>query len=165
MSSATPTDVPLMLLRPAEPADAPEIAELFITARAAAVPLMPPGVHTDDATRAFFTGRVAAPETETWVAEDGDRVVGFVLLTPTWLDHLYVHPEAQRAGVGTALVQLAQSLRPDGLGLWVFETNTPARALYERHGFVEVERTDGSGNEEKAPDIRLEWSPAAGSGG
>ena len=29
----------------------------------------------------------------------------------------------------------------------------PARAFYARRGLVELERTDGSGNEEKAPDV------------
>jgi hypothetical protein len=29
--------------------------------------------------------------------------------------------------------------------------------FYERHGFVEAERTDGRRNEERAPDIRYVW--------
>jgi hypothetical protein len=28
-----------------------------------------------------------------------------------------------------------------------------------RHGFTEVELTDGSGNEEREPDVRLAWQP------
>jgi hypothetical protein len=31
----------------------------------------------------------------------------------------------------------------------------------EGHGFVEVKRTDGSDNEERAPDIQYVWSPEA----
>ena len=46
---------------------------------------------------------------------------------------------------------------PGGFCLWVFETNTPARGFYARHGLVELERTDGAGNEEKQPDIRMAW--------
>ena len=48
-------------------------------------------------------------------------------------------------------------MRPDGFCLWVFESNTGARAFYARHGLVELERTDGSGNEEKAPDVKMAW--------
>lgn len=44
-----------------------------------------------------------------------------------------------------------------GLTLWVFETNVDARRFYRDHGFVEVERTDGSANEERSPDVRYAW--------
>jgi ribosomal protein S18 acetylase RimI-like enzyme len=154
MSSATPTD---LLLRPALPEDAQAIGALYTAARIAAVPLMPPAVHTAEEDVAHFSALLVDGEHEGWVAEHGGSVLGFALLTATWLDGLYVDPAAQRRGVGTALLELAQALRPAGLGLWVFETNLPARALYRRHGFVETERTDGSGNEEGAPDIRMDW--------
>jgi chorismate mutase len=39
----------------------------------------------------------------------------------------------------------------------VFEMNEPARRFYAHHGLVELERTDGSANEEKKPDIRMAW--------
>jgi hypothetical protein len=51
------------------------------------------------------------------------------------------------------------ALRPDGFELWVFAVNTRARRLYERHGLVAVEFTDGAGNEEGAPDVRYAWRP------
>jgi len=38
-----------------------------------------------------------------------------------------------------------------------------ARRFYGREGFVEVEHTDGAGNEEGEPDVRLEWRPPAAS--
>ena len=41
----------------------------------------------------------------------------------------------------------------------MFESNVGARRLYARRGLVEVERTDGAGNEEKAPDVRMAWRP------
>jgi hypothetical protein len=43
--------------------------------------------------------------------------------------------------------------------LWTFQTNTGARRFYERHGFVAVDETDGSANEERAPDVRYAWRP------
>ena len=51
--------------------------------------------------------------------------------------------------MGAALFDLVTSLRPDGFCLWVFESNTPARAFYRSRGCVELERTDGAGNEEQ----------------
>jgi len=165
MSSATPTEPTgsELLLRPALPEDGPAIAALYTATRIAAVPLMPPALHTAEEDVAHFSGLIAGPEHEGWVAEQDGEILGFALLTDTWLDGLYVRPSAQGQGIGTALLELAQSLRPGGLGLWVFESNTPGRALYRRHGFVETERTDGSGNEERAPDIRMDWpAPPAG---
>jgi chorismate mutase len=55
------------------------------------------------------------------------------------------------------LLELAKAQRPDGFGLWVFESNVPARAFYARYGLVELERTDGAGNEERRPDVRMVW--------
>jgi chorismate mutase len=78
-------------------------------------------------------------------------------MSATWLDHLFVEPERQSAGVGGALLDVVKGLRPDGFCLWVFESNLPARTFYARRGLVELERTDGSGNEEKAPDVRMAW--------
>jgi ribosomal protein S18 acetylase RimI-like enzyme len=80
-------------------------------------------------------------------------------LDDTWLDDLYVAPRRAGRGIGSALLDLAKALRPGGFGLWVFEMNGPARRFYERHGLVPVERTDGSGNEERAPDVRYAWRP------
>ena len=43
----------------------------------------------------------------------------------------------------------------DSLQLWTFQVNDRARAFYARHGFREVELTDGATNEEHEPDVRL----------
>jgi len=53
---------------------------------------------------------------------------------------MYVRPEARGRGVGEALVAaVAQWAKANGatsLHLWVTETNTPARLLYDRCGFI-----------------------------
>jgi GNAT superfamily N-acetyltransferase len=116
---------------------------------------MPPGVHDDAEVAAWLATRLA--EDEVWVAEVDDVVVGYVRLTDTWLDDLYVVPEQAGRGIGTMLLDLAKAVRPGGFSLWVFETNTPARAFYARRGLVEREHTDGRDNEEKAPDLRMSW--------
>ncbi|TCJ23651.1 GNAT family N-acetyltransferase [Nocardioides jejuensis] len=149
----TPTDDALVL-RPAEAEDVPDLVDVFLTARAAAP--MPASVHSPREIAAFLAARLEVDET--WVADVGGVVVGYARFTPTWLDDLYVAPGAQHVGVGTALLELVKTLRPDGFGLWVFTSNLPARAFYAGHGFVEEEHTDGSENEEHAPDVRLSWS-------
>ncbi len=146
-------------MRPAVPDDLPDLARLHVLARAAAVPRMPPSVHPPAEHRAWVEGwdLSAGAEHEVWVAALGAELVGLARFTPTWLDDLYVHPAHQGRGIGTVLLQTVQALRPGGFGAWVFTSNAPARAFYAAHGFVEVRHTDGSENEERAPDVEIRW--------
>ena len=82
---------------------------------------------------------------------------GILVLDGQWLDQLYVEPTMTRRGIGAGLVELAKRQRPDGLRLWTFASNTGAQRFYERHGFIETERTDGGANEEGAPDVLYVW--------
>ncbi|WP_435769391.1 N-acetyltransferase family protein [Nocardioides sp. SYSU DS0651] len=146
-----------LVLRPAAAEDAAEVADVHLAARASAP--MPASVHEEPEVRAWLTERIAehGAGQETWVAELDGRVVGYARFTATWLDDLYVDPQHAGRGIGSALLALVKSLRPHGFGLWVFESNRPARDFYGARGLAERERTDGSGNEEGAPDIRMEW--------
>jgi GNAT superfamily N-acetyltransferase len=100
---------------------------------------------------------------EIWLAEENGRTLGFLAIRRSrqngWetLEKLYVEPDAQNRGVGTALLDKAKELRPDGLVLWVFQKNTGARRFYERHGFVLAKLTDGSDNMEHEPDALYVW--------
>ncbi len=84
--------------------------------------------------------------------------VGFAALDGGLLAHLYVRPDLQRRGVGSALLARVQTLRPDGFRLWVFQRNTDARRFYERRGLSLAKLTDGAGNEEREPDALYSWS-------
>lgn len=114
----------------------------------------------DDAEVRGWIADVVVPHHETWVAEDGDAVVGLLVLGDgPELEQLYLDPSWRGRGLGDRFVDLAKRRRPDGLGLWTFQVNAAAQRFYLRHGFVEVERTDGAGNEEREPDVRFIWSP------
>lgn len=146
-----------LLLRPATVEDAAAVAAVHLRARAASP--MPPGVHADAEVVVWLGSRIGGPDgDEVWVAEAGGEVVGYARFTRTWLDDLYVDPDHAGRGVGTALLELVKARLPRGFGLWVFVVNEPARAFYADRGLVERERTDGSANEERAPDIRMEWA-------
>jgi ribosomal protein S18 acetylase RimI-like enzyme len=81
--------------------------------------------------------------------DEVDPAVGEVLA-------IYIDPAQQGRGAGRALMDAAiTALREGGAGeirLWVLEANAPARAFYERYGFVadgarhffRVERSDGT---------------------
>lgn len=147
-----------LTLRPAATTDLPAVAGLHLAAREAAYPAMPRGVHPPHEARAWVCGWDLAAYA-VWVAESGSAggLLGYARFDDVWLDDLYVDPAAQGSGVGSALLDLVKAQRPDGFCLWVFESNTPARAFYAARGLVELEHTDGSANEEKAPDLRLAW--------
>lgn len=155
-----PTDAEADLtFRPAATEDLGELVELYIATRRDAYPEMPAPVHTDDEIRTWFAG--LGDSKEVWLAERGGTgtgdLVGFAVLDGNWLDSLYVGPQHQARGIGSALLELVKSLRPNGFALWVFASNTRARGFYHQHGLVELEHTDGSANEEKAPDVRMAW--------
>ena len=61
-------------------------------------------------------------------------------------------PDLTGRGIGVGLLDLAKRERPHGLRLWTFVSNDGAQRFYE-----EVGRTNGSRNEERAPDIQYVW--------
>jgi len=139
--------------------DAPVLADLYSDARRAAIPQMPPAMHTDEEHRAYYARQLGEDEVTVWVAETDVEPLGFAMCTPTFLDGLYVRSDLTGQGIGSLLLDVVEATHPEGYELWVFESNTGAQRLYERRGLVVVERTDGAGNEEKAPDIRMAWRP------
>jgi GNAT superfamily N-acetyltransferase len=120
---------------------------------------MPPALHTNAEDRAYVARRIVEPDVTMWVAERNGELLGFATCTPTFLDSLYIRPDLKGQGIGSLLLDVVDATHPDGYELWVFESNTGARRLYERRGLVVVERTDGSGNEEKAPDLKMARRP------
>ncbi|HZU72622.1 MAG TPA: GNAT family N-acetyltransferase [Acidimicrobiales bacterium] len=147
-------------IRRAAPEDVAGAAQVYLRSRRASVPAVPPLVHDDDDdVRRWFAEEVFSRR-QLWVAHDDvDGIVGVMVLDGDWLDQLYVAPSHTGRGVGTRLLEVARSERPAGLQLWAFASNLGARRFYERHGFVAVEETDGTGNEEKSPDVRYLWRP------
>jgi GNAT superfamily N-acetyltransferase len=141
-------------LRRAVAADAEAVAAIHIAAFRATYRFAL--AHSDDEVRGWVAEHLL-PETETWVAEHEGAVVAFCSLRDGWLDQLYVAPGHTGRGIGSRLVEMAKERQPAGLQLWTFQVNGGARRFYERHGFRAVEMTDGSGNEERQPDVRYAW--------
>ena len=135
--------------------DAAAAADVFITSRRSAFPLIPRSIHADEGVRGWFAS-VVMVERETWVAELEGRIVGVMVVREEFVDQLYVLPQAQRRGIGSRL--LAQAKRGHSrLRLYTFQSNDPARDFYEKHGFKAIAFGDGTGNEEGAPDVLYEW--------
>jgi GNAT superfamily N-acetyltransferase len=142
------------VIRRATSDDVEEIVEVF--ERSFATLDFLPKLHTHEENLAFLT-RVVERQ-DVWVAERGGRVAGFLALDGDLGTFFYVDPEVHGEGLGTALWEEAKRARPAGFSFWAFQQNKRARAFYERRGCVAVEFTDGSGNEEKTPDVRYRWT-------
>ena len=112
------------------------------------------GFHTPAEDRVFFRTRVFI-ECQVWGAVD-EAIIGFIAFREGWVDQLHVLPHRQRQGAGRALLQVAKTASAS-LMLWTFQRNAPARRFYESQGFLVVRETDGSGNEEREPDVLYRW--------
>ncbi|MGW3724026.1 GNAT family N-acetyltransferase [Streptomyces sp. F001] len=150
-----------VVLRRAAAPDAAAVADVWLRSYSAALPTVR-RAHSDDEVRAHIRD-VVVPRGTTWVAETTGEspaaVVGMMTLDGEEVNALYLAPGWRGRGIGDRFVALAKELSPTGLALWAFQVNHPAQRFYERHGFVEVNRTDGSGNEEREPDVRYAWRP------
>jgi len=119
-----------------------------------------PSLHTPAEDVEFF-GDLVRSGSWVMVAEVGGALVGFCAVRAGWVEHLYVRPGYQGQGIGEALLSAAIADNEGELLLWVFEENTGAQRFYQRAGFYEIERTDGSDNDEQVPDIKMRRHPVA----
>ena len=146
-----------LTLRPATRADAHTLTDIHNAARKTAMPWLAV-VHTAEETL-FWMSQVVLPRLNVCIAERDGRIVGFVALQEDFVELLYVDPADWRAGVGSILLGQAKQRCPGGFRLWTFQRNTIARSFYRKHGLIDIRETDGSPNEEREPDVLMEWRP------
>lgn len=142
--------------------DAAECARVYWRSRAFALPTVA-AVHDEREVRRWMADELVG-RTDMWVAEVDGTVVGLMVLDhgrggAGWIEHLYLDPAWVGRRLGERFLTLAAERLPAGIELWCFQVNDTARRFYERHGFVAEEFTDGSGNEERTPDVRYRRQP------
>lgn len=130
-----------VIVRRAAPADGPAYVAL-VRALAEFERLPPP--DDDAAARLVADAFADPPRYELWVGEQGGEVVAYAVTFPTYstfrarptlfLEDLFVHPRARRAGVASAiLARLREEARARGCGRFewmVLDWNEGAQALY-----------------------------------
>lgn len=139
------------MIRQAVVEDAVACAHVYRRSKAFGLPEVPEP-HTE-AEIATWMGDVAIPTMDVWVADLDGVVVGQMMLLPGWLHHLYIDPSWMGRGLGDRFMALIRQRQPGELHLWAFQSNARGRRFYEHHGFTAVEFTDGSGNQERWPDV------------
>jgi GNAT superfamily N-acetyltransferase len=129
-------------IREASPADLDALFDVQKAASTAAYAhVYPPDryPYPDDAIRREIARRLGSEETAYFVAEEDDRIVGFAGVSPGWVEQLYVLPELQGHGVGSALLESAVEHRREAgdteLRLWTLEDNEAGRRFYEARGW------------------------------
>jgi len=84
----------------------------------------------------FVETQPLEPTDERIVAVRDGAVAGFLDLVGSHVSNLFVDPQHQGQGIGTALMAEAERRAAGDLTLSVFTVNPDARRLYERLGFV-----------------------------
>ncbi len=93
--------------------------------------------------RSFFLSDISRPDALCVVAEEGGKIIGYLIAWGTQEVHIAniaVAPESRRSGVGTALMQqvlaFARKQKAAGVYLEVRFSNIGAQRFYQRFGFV-----------------------------
>jgi GNAT superfamily N-acetyltransferase len=139
--------------------DATAISEVYLASRKRFLPYAPLA-HTDEDVREWIANQLI-PNSDVSVALVDNEIVGMMAVSQNgiagWIDDLYVHPQAVGQGIGTRFIEQAKTKLGSPIRLYTFQASEGARRFYERHGFKAIAYGDGSGNEEKCPDVLYEW--------
>lgn len=114
-----------------------------------------PDLHTRSEDQRFLNYLIDSHNVT--IAKNWRGVLGFLARDKESVHSLYLAQAARGRGIGKMLLDDAKQ-KVARLELWAFQQNTRAIAFYTREGFTEVERTDGAGNDEKLPDVRMVWN-------
>ena len=144
--ASAPAPAPALALhfvRAAEPADADQIQTIFEQALRQA-DWLAPGADIDTDFKRNSSGEVVYV-----CLSSAGQVSGFlaVYATGAFIHHLYVAQDAQRQGVGRALLAALAEVLPKPWRLKCVVANQAARQFYARTGWVETEKALGSQGE------------------
>ena len=138
--------------------DIPAVAQVWYRAGRDAYPYLPGWrAMTPELALEVLCKHIAA-HCDVYVIHSGAAIAGYLALDGSYVDRLYIDPPHQGRGLGTALMEHARRLRPQGLELHTHQQNVAACAFYERLGFVAV-RYGVSPPPESAPDVEYHWRP------
>lgn len=127
--------------------DIPEIAKIHYVSYIHTYKGILPEAHLEDQTEEGYLKKHKRFNTDCFVAEQDQRIVGFIMYGPTRDDDLkgafeifiiYLLPEYQHQGIGTQLIQKAEQVMSTHTNqslLWVVDTNFDTIRFYEKHGY------------------------------
>ena len=147
-------------IRTAKTSDATEIADIYLESRKQLMPFATLA-HSDDEVRHWIKENLITKGNVT-VAIVDQKIVGMCATSHkdkiSWVDQLYVKPDYIQKGIGSALLSDAVTRSTLPIRLYTFQENQLAKRFYEKYGFVAIQFSDGSSNEEGVPDVLYELS-------
>ncbi len=79
------------------------------------------------------------PNSETWVYEKNNSVIGFISMIENEIGGLFVLPNNHSKGIGTKLVDFISKVHKE-LEVEVFEKNIIGRTFYDKYGFKQMKK-------------------------
>lgn len=79
------------------------------------------------------------PNSETWIYEVDNSIVGFISMLNNEIGGLFVIPNQLSKGIGTKLVNFVKKEHSE-LEVEVFEKNKIGRAFYNKYGFKRIKK-------------------------
>lgn len=140
-------------IRPATEADVPAVRRLLVETWHATYDAIFGSAHVTEITNAWHAtpilrAQIDEPGCSFLIAEQTGAIVGHINTREQpghvlYLGRLYVHPTAQRQGIGQRLLKVALERHPAATCVWltVAAANAPAIAFYHREGFTVVGET------------------------
>jgi ribosomal protein S18 acetylase RimI-like enzyme len=145
-------------IRPYQAADEAKVIQLWHRSGQAAYSYLPSWqAFTLEEAKTVFRA-VILPKCKLWVGVKDSQILAYLALNDSYIDRLYVEPDAQHKAWGSRLLNYAKQLKPYGLELHTHQENYLARTFYEKHGFIAV-KFGISPAPEQAPDVEYHWRP------
>jgi len=122
------------MIRKHTPNDAQAILDIWYQASTLAHPFL------DDAFVEFLKTAMRdmyIPDSETWVYEENNTILGFISMMDNEIGGLFVLPNNQGKGIGTQLVNFIKPFHTT-LEVEVFDKNSIGRGFYDKYGFKQI---------------------------
>lgn len=141
------------MIRKHTPDDAATILDIWYQASAVAHPFLDDTFveYVKTAMRDMYI-----PNSETWVYEENNSILGFISMMDNEIGGLFVLPNNQGKGIGTQLVNFIQP-HHDSLEVEVFDENSIGRGFYDKYGFKEINKYFHSESNQAVLRLKLDF--------
>lgn len=97
------------------------------------------------------------PNVEVWVAEDDGKPIGFMGMTDSHIDSLFITPNLRGKGIGKHMLAHAKALFGDSVTVDVNEQNNQGVGFYLHMGFKQIGRSEVDDQGKPYPILHLKF--------